>query len=145
MYGALMLVGAVVATFAFSTVKPASFLAYRMSGASYFVDRNDVRNQFLVRLVNKHAEPAVLVVTLVGLPASAHQTGFAVPENLAPLAESVKPFVVTVDRREYKGPFKFTVQVQDKDRTFTLAREVEFLGPDARLLEEEDREKGIKR
>jgi polyferredoxin len=144
-YGALMLVGATVATYAFSTVKPASFIAYRMSGAAYFVSHDGVRNQFLVRLVNKHSAPAVLVVTLVGLPASAHQTGFAEPVHLGPLAESVTPLVVNVDRREYTGPFKFTVQVHDPERTFVLEREVEFLGPDARLLEEEDREKGIKR
>ena len=62
-----------------------------------------------------------------------------------PLAESVRPLVLTIDRKDYAGKFNFTVRVADANRTFTLAREVEFMGPDARLLEEEDHEKGIKR
>lgn len=144
-YGVLMLVGAAVASYALSTVKSANFLVYRMTGSAYFVDAADVRNQYLVRLVNKRAEQAELVVTTLGLPPTVRHTGFEAPASLGPLAESVAPLVLTIDRKDYQGPFKFTVQVQDKNRTFTLSREVEFLGPEPRLLEEEDREKGIKR
>ncbi|MBL9215648.1 MAG: cytochrome c oxidase accessory protein CcoG [Opitutaceae bacterium] len=145
LYGVLMLVGAAVATFAFSTVKPAGFLVYRMSGAAYFVDRSDVRNQFLVRLVNKRATPAVFTVRLAGVPAGVQAQGFEQPVTLPPLGEQVSPLVLLADRKAYPGPFKFNVQVQDQSAAYTLAREVEFLGPDPRMLEEEDREKGIVR
>ncbi len=145
LYGVLMLVGATVATFAFSTVKPMNFLVYRMSGAAYFVGPAEVRNQFLVRLVNKRTVPATFTLVTAGLPAGVRQTGFGSPVTIEPLAESVSPLVLLVDRRNYAGPFKFTVLVQDAGRAFTLAREVEFMGPDANLLEEEDRENGIKR
>ena len=145
LYGVLLLVGAAVADFAFSTVKPANFLVYRMSGAAYFVGPNEVRNQFMLRLVNKRTTAATFTVATVGLPAWVRQTGFTAPVTLAAEAESVRPLVLAADRKDYHGPFKFTVQVMDAGRTFTLAREIEFMGPDARLLEEEDREKGIKR
>ena len=145
LYGILMLAGAAAAAFAFSTVNPASFLVYRMTGAAYFVGPEEVRNQFMVRLVNKHSAPAVFTVTARDLPAGVRQTGFSAPVTLASLGESVSPLVLTVGRESYRGPFKFTVCVEDAGHTFTLTREVEFMGPDARLLEEEDHERGIKR
>jgi len=144
-YGALLLVGAAVATYAFSTVRPANFLVYRMTGAAYFVDRADVRNQFLVRIVNKRSTPATFVVHASGLPAGVAQSGFAAPVTIPALEEQVSPLVLTVNRRDYHGPFGFTVSVQDEARTFELARKVEFMGPDPKLLQEEDAENGTKR
>ena len=140
-YGVLMFVGAAVATFAFSTVKPMNFLVYRMSGAAYFVGPDEVRNQFMVRLVNKRTVPATFTLTLEGLPDDVRQTGFDVPVTLEPLAESVSPLVLLAERDDYEGPFKFTVKVQDASHSFTIAREVEFMGPDARLLREEEAER----
>lgn len=144
-YGVLLLVGAAVATFAFSTVKPASFLVYRMTGAAYFVDKADVRNQFLVRLVNKRSEPATFIVHANGLPAGVTQSGFTGPVTVPPQVEQVNPLVIVVSRRDYTGPFSFTVTVQDEARTYQLERTVEFLGPDAKLLQEDDLENGTKR
>lgn len=145
LYGVLLLVGVAVATFAFSTVKPTSFLVYRMSGAAYFVDRSDVRNQFLVRLVNKLSAPAPLVVRVEGLPPGVHVTGASGAVTLAPLAEQVTPLVLALDRQAYTGPFHFTVTVEDAAGSYHLSRDVEFLGPDPKLLTEEDRDHGITR
>jgi len=141
LYGVLMLVGATVATFAFSTVRPMNFLVYRMTGAAYFVSPAEVRNQFMVRLVNKRTVPATFTLAVAGLPAGVRQTGFGVPVTLEPLGESVSPLILLADRKDYTGPFKFTVLVQDAGRAFTLTREVEFMGPDARLLREEEEER----
>ena len=145
LYGVLLAIGATVAAFAFSTVKPANFLVYRAGGAAYFVGRDEVRDQFMVRLVNKRTTPATFIVSTEGLPAGLRQSGFESPVTLAPMAESVSPLVLQIDRKVYTGPFKFTVRVRDAARTFTLAREVEFMGPDARLLEEEDHANNIRR
>ena len=145
LYGILLGVGVAVASYAFTTVKPANFLVYRTGGASYFVGPDDVRNQFMVRLVNKRTVPATFVVSSEGLPAGLHQSGFETPVTLAPMAESVSPLVLVATRRDYHGPFKFTVRVRDAAETFTLAREVEFMGPDARLLEEDERERQEKK
>ena len=144
-YFILLMIGVGVASFAFSTVKPASFMVYRMTGAAYFVDRDDVRNQFMVRLVNKRPEPATFIVSTESVPDGVEQTGFRDPVTLAPLAEQVSPLVLIVNRKAYTGPFHFTVRVDDAAHTYQLSRAVEFMGPDPKLLEEEDREKGIKR
>jgi polyferredoxin len=145
LYGILLLAGAAVATFAFSTVKPAAFSVVRMTGAAYFVDAGSVRNQLLVRLLNKRAGQASFVVSADGLPAAVTVTGCGAPVTLASMAEQVVPLVLRVDRKHYAGPFNFTVRVRDAAGAFELAREVRFLGPDPKLLEEEDREKGITR
>jgi cytochrome c oxidase accessory protein FixG len=145
LYGVLLCVGVTVATFAFTSVKPANFLVFRTGGASYFVGPEDVRNQFMVRLVNKRTEPATFVVSSEGLPAGLRQSGFEAPVTLAPMAESVSPLVLVASRKDYHGPFKFTVRVRDAAQTFTLAREVEFMGPDARLLEDDEHEKQEKK
>ncbi len=144
-YFILLLVGTAVATYAFSTVKRANFLVYRMSGAAYFVSPGDVRNQFMVRLLNKRTEPATFVVSTEGVPAGVQQSGFTAPVTLGPLAESVSPLVLIVDRKHYTGPFHFTVRVEDSAHTYQLSRAVEFMGPEPKLLEEEDREKGVQR
>jgi polyferredoxin len=145
LYGVLLCIGIAVAAFAFTTVTPANFLVFRTGGAAYFVGPDEVRNQFMVRLVNKRTVPATFIVSSEGLPDGLHQSGFEAPVTLAPMAESVSPLVLVARRRDYHGPFKFTVRVRDAARTFTLAREVEFMGPDARLLEDDEHEKQEKK
>lgn len=145
LYGLLLLVGAGVATFAFSTVKPASFIVYRMSGAAYFVGRDEVRDQFLVRLVNKRAVPVNFIVKVSGGPAALGVRGFDAPVTVPAWGEQVSSLVLVMPRRDYTGAFFCVVTVRDEAGDFVLTRTVEFMGPEPKLLEDEDREHGIKR
>ena len=43
-------------------------------------------------------------------------------------------------RLKYQGPFQVSIGVRDEAGKFHLERQVEFLGPDARLLREEEAE-----
>ncbi len=86
-YAVLMLIGAAVATWALSTVKPANFGITRMTGAPYFVDDHAVRNQFLIRLVNKRDMPVRFAVTLTGAPVTVVQNGFDGEAKVAPMTE----------------------------------------------------------
>ncbi len=144
-YGILLFIGAAVATFAFSTVKPATFTVFRMGGAAYFVDRDSVRNQFLVRVLNKRADTATFTLAIEGAQAGARHSGFDAPVAVAAMAEQMTPLVLVIDRKHYTGPFMFNVHVRDEAGRFNITREVEFLGPDPQLLQEEDREKGLSR
>lgn len=141
MYLVLMAAGTTAAIWAFSGVRPASFGITRMQGASYFVDAQSVRNQFLVRLVNKRSEPARLVVRVHDLPLGATQVGFSGPVELPAMGESVSPLVIRFDREQYSGPFHFRIDVADEAGTFHLGRPVEFVGPEPKLLHEDRREK----
>ncbi len=141
LYFILLLAGAGVASWAISTVKPANFGLTRMTGAPYIVDEQNVRNQFLVRIVNKRSVPARFNVCLDQIPEGLKQTGFDTVVEVGPLGELVQPLILQQPRARYTGPFKFGVHVEDDDGKFTLKREVEFLGPEARLLREEENER----
>ncbi|HEX2855367.1 MAG TPA: cytochrome c oxidase accessory protein CcoG [Opitutaceae bacterium] len=138
LYGALLAIGAAVAARALTTVKPASFGVTRMIGAPYIVDDASVRNQFLVRIVNKRSQPAEFSLRLVGAPAGVRQIGFEGVVEIAPLGELVRPLVLQQPRAGYAGPFHFEVRVADAAGDFQLQRQVEFLGPEARLLREDE-------
>ena len=129
-----------VASWAISTVKPANFGVTRMIGAPYIVDVTAVRNQFLVRIVNKRNVPARFRVGLERTPADFIRTGFDTAVEIGPLGELVQPLVLQQPRANYTGSFHFVVRVDDTEGRFHLAREVEFLGPEARLLREEEEE-----
>lgn len=144
LYFVLLLVGASVATWAISTVKPANFGLTRMTGAPYIVDATDVRNQFLVRIVNKRSVPARFNVCLDRVPEGLRQTGFEQVVEVGPLGELVQPLILQQARGSYQGPFHFAVHVEDVDGKFTLVKPVEFLGPEASLLREDNAPKGNK-
>lgn len=140
LYAVLLAIGAGVAGTALSTVRPANLGITRITGAPYIIDTGFVRNQFFVRLVNKRNAPVSLRLRLPNAPAGLRQTGLTEPVEIWPLGEIVQPLVLQQPRNDYTGPFVFKVEVRDIDGTFTLFREVEFLGPDARLLREEEDE-----
>jgi cytochrome c oxidase accessory protein FixG len=141
LYLALLLAGAGVATWALSTVKPASFGITRMIGAPYIVDEAAIRNQFLVRIVNKRNAPARFALHLDDVPAGLRQTGFEAAVEVEPLGEVVLPLVLQQDRTRYTGAFDLAARLEDANGGFHLERKLEFLGPEARLLREEEEEK----
>jgi cytochrome c oxidase accessory protein FixG len=144
LYFILLIIGAAVASWALSTVKPASFGVTRMTGAPYIVDEGTVRNQFLVRIVNKRNTATRFEVRVSHTPAATRHLGFEAPVEVPPLGEFVQPLVLQQTRGAYAGPFKFEVGVVDAEGKFHLEREVEFLGPEARLLREEEAERNGK-
>lgn len=143
-YGVLLLAGAMMTAWALSTIRPANLGLIRITGAPYIVDALSVRNQFFVRIVNKRNVPARFVVRLERTGDHVHQTGFTAPVEVGPLAEVVQPLIVQQARGDYAGPFVFDVALASLDQSFTLRREVEFLGPEARLLKEEEEERHVR-
>jgi cytochrome c oxidase accessory protein FixG len=140
LYFVLLLIGAGMATRALMSVKPANAGVTRMTGTPYIVDAASVRNQFLVRIVNKRNVPARFTVHLDGTSANVRHVGFESVVEVGALGELVQPLVVLQPRREYVGPFHFDVRVTEATEAYSLVRQVEFVGPDARLLREEERE-----
>jgi polyferredoxin len=134
LYLGLLFVGASVAAWAISTIRPANFFITRMTGAPYIVDAASVRNQFFVRVVNKRNTPVRFVLALPGAPAGLRQSGFSGAVEVPALGEIATPLVLQQPRSAYAGPFPFTVRLEDERGSFHLERAVEFLGPEPRLL-----------
>jgi cytochrome c oxidase accessory protein FixG len=141
LYGVLLAAGASVALWAISTIRPANLGITRITGAPYIVSEDYIRNQFLVRVVNKRNSPARYALHLGRAPAALRQTGLTGIFEVPALAETVQPLVLQLPRHDYHGPFVFEVRVEDEAVSFHLERNVEFLGPDPRLLREGEDEK----
>jgi hypothetical protein len=94
-----------------------------------------------VRILNKRNTPASFVLELEHAPAGTHQAGFDGVIQLGPLGETVQPLILQKDRHDYTGSFRFKIRIHDAAGTFYLEREVEFLGPESRLLREEEEER----
>jgi polyferredoxin len=140
LYGVLLIIGFSVATWALSTIRPAGLGVTRIIGAPYIVSSDFVRNQFLVRLVNKRNESVRFQVALEQAPAGLRQTGLVDPIEVSALGEVVQPLVLQQPRAQYRGPFVFTVRLHDAAGKVAIGQRVEFLGPDVRLLREEEEE-----
>jgi len=137
LYSVMLAIGIGVASWAISTVNPANISVTRITGTPYVVTDESVRNQFLVRILNKRAEPADFVVE-VDSPTPLTRNGLDGPLTVAAIAEEIRPLVLVVPRAAYTGPFKVVITTRDAQGHFAQKREIEFLGPDPRLLNEED-------
>lgn len=137
LYGILLFIGVGVSAWALSTLKPATVGITRITGAPYFVDAEVLRNQFLVRLINKRSGPTEFIVSVTA-PVPVEQSGLVAPLTVGSLVEEVRPLILRVPRETYEGPFTFTLKVTDREGSFEVTREVEFLGPDAQLLKEDN-------
>jgi cytochrome c oxidase accessory protein FixG len=126
-YLVLLAIGAAVATWALSTVRPANIQFTRLGGAPYFTDATSVRNQFLVRLVNKRDEPQRFVLTVADPEFTVG--GWDGPAQIAPLAEEVRPLILQLPLASYTGKREVRVKISDEANTFTLERTIEFVGP----------------
>ena len=130
-YGVLLVIGASVAGWSASGIRPAMLTATRMIGAPYYVDAGTVRNQFLVRLVNKRPEKVTLSLSVKGLPAGATVSGLEAPVEIAPMGEEVRPLIIQVPRAQSALATVFEVVASDAAGSFRLSRAMEFLGPEA--------------
>lgn len=137
-YFGLFMVGVGVSTWALSTIRPASLGVTRMQGAPYYVDATYVRNQFMVRLVNKRNEPVSFTVTLVQGPAGTETKGFDEAITIGPLGEELRPLIVQVARKVYTGNARLQLRMTDGSGEYELLKGIEFLGPSPALLKEDE-------
>ncbi len=129
-YGILLAVGASVATWAVSGVRPANFGITRMLGAPYFIETTSIRNQYLVRVVNKRDVAARFLLTLESDGVPATMIGMEGTVEVGPLAEVVRPLIVETPRAGFPGMFTIRIKATDEAGTFSIVREIEFVGPD---------------
>lgn len=139
LYTALMLLGIGVFSFAVMHITPATVTTVRMQGSSYFVDKKDIRNQFMLRLINKsNAEISQFVLQAEAPVEGLSWKGFDKPVEVKPNEERLIPLILLQSRDHYEGPFEVTLVIKDiTNNDYKLTREVEFLGPDPRLLKED--------
>jgi cytochrome c oxidase accessory protein FixG len=134
-YTGLLLLGAAVFAFSASRIEPMRANVLRMQGSPYYVANGVLRNQFLVRLINKRSESRTFTLALQGdLPAGLAAAGADAPVTIAAQGEELKPLMITMPEGNFKAPFKLSITVTDtKDGKRYSTKPFEFAGPDARL------------
>jgi cytochrome c oxidase accessory protein FixG len=135
-YGFLMLLGAAALAIGLTRVHTFDMSVVRMRGLPFMVDQNEVRNQFLFRLVSKADEPVTYQLSVEGAPAALKIAGLEKGVTVAPQQELQQTLMLTMPKADYTGAFKFHVIARPENGDDSISRDVEFLGPDARLLNE---------
>jgi len=137
LYSLMLAIGISVASWAISTVKPANVSITRITGTPYVVTDDAIRNQFFVRILNKRADPASFTVE-VESPVPLTRSGLDAALSVPAIAEEIRPLVLLVSRAHYTGPFTVTLITRTAQGQLVQKRDIEFLGPDPRLLNEDD-------
>jgi len=129
LYTGLALLGAGALTAATSTLKSAGVGLTRVTGIPYIVEGGVIRNQFLVRLLNKRNAPVTFQIEILDGPPTLHWSGAEGGVPVAPLGEEMRTLVLTLPRADLKGepPIRFRITSNDGA---VIERPATFLGPD---------------
>ena len=134
-YTFMLLAGVAAFAFASTRISALRASAVRMIGAPFYVADGIVRNQFLVRVINKRNEPSTYRLEMVGAaPAELKATGLDQLLEVAPMGEEQKTLVLSLPEKAFEKSFRLQVKVTDTRRGDSMTtRFMEFLGPDPRL------------
>lgn len=134
-YAALMLAGATAFTLSAMQLRSANMNIVRMAGRPYYLTDTTVRNQYMVRVINKTNEPKTYRIESSSpfkkFRMDGNEEGITVP----PLGDEVRPVIITVDRSVYQGSFPLELSLVSPEGGTLLTNEVEFLGPNPQTLE----------
>ncbi len=129
LYTALMLVGAAVMTYSLSTFKPATVSFLRMTGAPYYLADGLVRNQYLLRIINKQNRPVQFRLELTNTQPGLQWSGGEEPVAVEAEGEQLRPLVVMMPQAKFTGQFPATVRITSDDGKFSDEKSVPFIGP----------------
>jgi cytochrome c oxidase accessory protein FixG len=130
-YSVFLLVGAIAATLSASTFRSASVTVLRMQGSPYFLADNGVRNQFMIRVINKESTPEVFQVRIHGDASGLQSSGTEDLIETAALGEQIRPLIVTIPRAQYHPGLAATIVVDSANGHFHSEQQVPILGPSA--------------
>ena len=129
LYTILMLIGATVMSYSLSTFRPATVSLLRMTGAPFFIDAGDIRNQYLLRILSKRTTPDKFRVEAVNAPPGLQISGVEDGIPVEPLGEQMRPLIMTVPTEKFHGEFHVNLRIQSEDGKIVIEKSVPFLGP----------------
>ena len=129
LYTGLMLLGAAAMTLGLSTLSPITVSCTRVPGIPYVIDGASVRNEFLIRVLNKRNQPQHFQVTMKGATPGLAWSGLETGIEVGPLSEEMRPFIVTAPREQLHGSFPLEILVTAPNGRDTVKKTVSFVGP----------------
>jgi cytochrome c oxidase accessory protein FixG len=128
LYTVLALFGAIALTFETSSLKSATVSLTRVTGIPYVVEGGVVRNQFIVRVLNKRNAPVTFKLEIADGPQNLHATGMEGGFTVAPLGEEIRTVVLTLPRADLKTELPLRFRILSGDGTI-IEKTATFLGP----------------
>jgi len=128
LYTGLALLGAAALTLEASTLKFATVSLTRITGIPYVTENGTVRNQFLLRILNKRNAPVVFHIEIAGAPKSLHLSGAEEGIPVRALGEETRPIVLTLPRADLKSELPLVFKIISDDG-MTVEKTATFLGP----------------
>ena len=128
-YTAFLVVGAIVATFAFRQREPFEANIVRLAGTPYTRDGGVIRNAFELHVVNKQSSASSFDIEAVGDPDLTFVVAMA-HVDIEPLGSRRVPVFVTMDQSHFRADRAFVIRVRESgasDARVHAARAV-FLG-----------------
>ncbi len=137
-YTAFLFAGLSALTLAITKIKPFQAGLTRLPGTPYYVDpqKNVVRNQFQIRLLNKQTRPRTFTLTLPDAPEGTVMSGPEARFTLEPQQEHLVATIVEIPRATYRGKQTLTLRIESEPGPVVVEKRFEFTGPDPRLLDE---------
>lgn len=134
-YAGLLAAGAAAFVFATSRIDPVFTSVQRTPGSAYVQADGLIRNQFLVRLINKQSETRSYRLTLEGAHSSDLKiSGTDTTITLGAQAEEQRPLVITLPTSSYHASIKLTIRATDNESgASAVTRTFEFIGPDTSI------------
>lgn len=129
-YLVLMVVGLSAFSFAAMQVKPVTLSALRMQGAPYYKDGDLVRNNFMLRLANKHSEAHQYTISITSPFPTLQVAGtHAIKTDLGGGEEITEPLILSMPLSDFRGQFDARILVHNEIGEIEIEKTIPFLGP----------------
>lgn len=139
MYAVLLMIGMGVMGFSVSRLEPSHMSVVRMAGIPYVLQDDGVRNQFMVRLINKQSETVEFSLTVESeVPLTVQ--GFNEPLVLEQSGEEVRPLVLQVKNADYETQFDVRIVVTGQPGDFMMEEVVKFMVPRRKMNSTQEKE-----
>ena len=132
-YTVMTILGASVFAYRASHIEPMFANAMRMSSGSAFnLFNGSIRNQFMVRVINKRNQPSSYTVSVEGdVPKELQIAGNETAIQLPAQGEDLKSLVFSLPQSFYTKPLKMVVRVTETATGNSVTTmPIEFVGPD---------------
>jgi cytochrome c oxidase accessory protein FixG len=141
LYFVLLLFGVTAMTLSAMQLRSANMTLVRMTGMPYFITDTTVRNQFMVRVINKSTETRTFTIKRI-VENQAHEVkGIEESIQVEGMGEEIRPIALIVPRESYSGHFPVEFSLIGSDGQEIMTRKAKFIGPDASLLKQKELEK----
>jgi cytochrome c oxidase accessory protein FixG len=132
MYTAFLVAGMGALALALGSVKAVNITTTRLSGAAFFLDgprMDSIRNQFLVRVLNKRNDAADFTLRFSNAPEGLNVSGVGEKLHVAGQGSESLMVVLRMPVADFHGEFPLELQVLNAEGAQVANRTLSFLGP----------------